>query len=512
MALITCPECGREISDKAAACPHCGCPSSEFKTERKDPYETTDMEDSAPKQTDDFKCVCCGKPMSTKVDKCPNCGYRYGQSEIEEIQKYTAKSGKNLNEIKPVTHETGFSEKKSERESEAKQESSSLRAEIAKDLNLPKAVLNTVRWGAAAFVFLITVALMPGYGSAGTLTFVCFILCGLFVSPLSDKIPFHIPKSIKIIIPIVLFIMGALVAPTEQNPPQDKETVADFSEASEESVIETSPEIETDVPETAVETATQIQTDGITPESLSPEIQEDESETISQTYIDVFDLDLKENWSNYVGTYIQTTFEVGSCKEDYIESAYEDGYFRIYPDNYRDFEYGDYITVTGKLTGETASYIEIEDAHILKSGSEAHSIYKTGLSAYNERKAIEAAEYEAAFKEEAEIVSYEDLNCYPDTYENKRIKITVKITDVEPDGIIFSGHYEAVMGSSNNKIALYDEREVKEPKLLEGDSAIIYGFGDGLTTIKVKDTSGIIPKTVDKYTIPGVNIKYVEIN
>ena len=26
MALISCPECGKEISDKAAACPNCGCP------------------------------------------------------------------------------------------------------------------------------------------------------------------------------------------------------------------------------------------------------------------------------------------------------------------------------------------------------------------------------------------------------------------------------------------------------------------------------------------------------
>lgn len=26
MALIKCPECGKEISDKAKSCPHCGCP------------------------------------------------------------------------------------------------------------------------------------------------------------------------------------------------------------------------------------------------------------------------------------------------------------------------------------------------------------------------------------------------------------------------------------------------------------------------------------------------------
>lgn len=30
MALIKCPECGREISDKASFCPGCGCPASEF--------------------------------------------------------------------------------------------------------------------------------------------------------------------------------------------------------------------------------------------------------------------------------------------------------------------------------------------------------------------------------------------------------------------------------------------------------------------------------------------------
>ena len=30
MALIKCSECGHEVSDKASACPNCGCPASEF--------------------------------------------------------------------------------------------------------------------------------------------------------------------------------------------------------------------------------------------------------------------------------------------------------------------------------------------------------------------------------------------------------------------------------------------------------------------------------------------------
>ena len=30
MALIKCPECGKEISDKASRCPHCGLPQAYF--------------------------------------------------------------------------------------------------------------------------------------------------------------------------------------------------------------------------------------------------------------------------------------------------------------------------------------------------------------------------------------------------------------------------------------------------------------------------------------------------
>ena len=34
MALIKCTECGKEISDKATACPHCGCPMTEISNKR----------------------------------------------------------------------------------------------------------------------------------------------------------------------------------------------------------------------------------------------------------------------------------------------------------------------------------------------------------------------------------------------------------------------------------------------------------------------------------------------
>lgn len=36
MALIKCPECGKEISDKARVCVNCGCPISEYIEEKKE--------------------------------------------------------------------------------------------------------------------------------------------------------------------------------------------------------------------------------------------------------------------------------------------------------------------------------------------------------------------------------------------------------------------------------------------------------------------------------------------
>ena len=49
MALIKCPECGQEISDKAANCPHCGVQI--------------------------FACPECGQVSAGNPRVCPKCGY-----------------------------------------------------------------------------------------------------------------------------------------------------------------------------------------------------------------------------------------------------------------------------------------------------------------------------------------------------------------------------------------------------------------------------------------------------
>ena len=51
MSLIKCKECGKEISDAASVCPHCGAPVV------KDVY-----------------CQKCGTKVPENVQYCPNCG------------------------------------------------------------------------------------------------------------------------------------------------------------------------------------------------------------------------------------------------------------------------------------------------------------------------------------------------------------------------------------------------------------------------------------------------------
>lgn len=86
MALITCPECGKQISDKAASCPGCGCPASEFAG-----FEETEKEDAI--------CPFCGEELVIEDGYCAVCGMRitsymeekdktYGREEVEQIEEF----------------------------------------------------------------------------------------------------------------------------------------------------------------------------------------------------------------------------------------------------------------------------------------------------------------------------------------------------------------------------------------------------------------------------------------
>lgn len=77
MSLINCPECGREISDRASACIHCGCPLKEL--------ENPSYPD---KITETFNsCPICKRNEEIPMTICPTCGYFIGQNIAPSITR-----------------------------------------------------------------------------------------------------------------------------------------------------------------------------------------------------------------------------------------------------------------------------------------------------------------------------------------------------------------------------------------------------------------------------------------
>jgi hypothetical protein len=80
MAMIKCPECGEEISDKAKKCIHCG---------------KILIEEIVSKRF----CSECGKEVPTDVTECPYCGCPLEEEKISNDEGSKQKSSKNLKKI-----------------------------------------------------------------------------------------------------------------------------------------------------------------------------------------------------------------------------------------------------------------------------------------------------------------------------------------------------------------------------------------------------------------------------
>ncbi len=62
MAIIKCPNCGQDISDKSKKCVHCG-----------------------QKVTKEVLCPECGEKISEKLNHCPKCGYKFQKKINKKI-------------------------------------------------------------------------------------------------------------------------------------------------------------------------------------------------------------------------------------------------------------------------------------------------------------------------------------------------------------------------------------------------------------------------------------------
>ena len=85
MALIKCSECGKEISDKATHCIHCGCPIQ--KEEKK-------------------YCLECGKELSGNNPECKYCGYKNSFATTNDPTSFTTYDQYKENKEKSI-HKIG---------------------------------------------------------------------------------------------------------------------------------------------------------------------------------------------------------------------------------------------------------------------------------------------------------------------------------------------------------------------------------------------------------------------
>ncbi|MBP3894682.1 MAG: zinc ribbon domain-containing protein [Atopobiaceae bacterium] len=64
MAIINCPACGKEVSDQAERCVHCGAAINVVESATDDADEVKEV-----------KCIECGAMIPADAEVCPNCGF-----------------------------------------------------------------------------------------------------------------------------------------------------------------------------------------------------------------------------------------------------------------------------------------------------------------------------------------------------------------------------------------------------------------------------------------------------
>ena len=74
MAMISCPNCGKQISDRAKACPGCG-------------YVLHKKEEAVEEQPKKIFCEECGTEITPDMEVCPNCGCPIEKSGTESTDK-----------------------------------------------------------------------------------------------------------------------------------------------------------------------------------------------------------------------------------------------------------------------------------------------------------------------------------------------------------------------------------------------------------------------------------------
>jgi predicted RNA-binding Zn-ribbon protein involved in translation (DUF1610 family) len=96
MALIQCPDCKREVSDAATACPHCGRPIAD---ERRSYYTSAPARSAQLKPTLASPAVQPLRPDNVGSWKCPQCGTVGAFRRFDDLHEHGAPAESKVAEI-----------------------------------------------------------------------------------------------------------------------------------------------------------------------------------------------------------------------------------------------------------------------------------------------------------------------------------------------------------------------------------------------------------------------------
>lgn len=175
----------------------------------------------------------------------------------------------------------------------------------------------------------------------------------------------------------------------------------------------------------------------------------------------------------------------------------------------KDIKEGDYVTVTGVATDKILGYLYIKEGEILSSGNNSKKDLASAEKKYNkllaeeekEKKAKEEKEQHekekqvrqemSKFKKTCKQYEYKDLARNPESYQGKKIKLKVKISQIIDGGILDDNTYYRVYTNGEDDMwwlgdeyLIMDSREDKTLKLLEDDIIEVYGEFDGTTELE----------------------------
>lgn len=422
-------------------------------------------------------CSNCGKSIIEGSKFCPHCGHSISILEISDHNEKENSSYQEHTSPQPSTEMSAIPPK----------------------TNIIWSILS---WICFTFFALGCCVFFP------TITAGLFLILSIYVLPIKQirNIRNHIiPMTwLRILIGIMLFVVAVgLYSPTNV----DRENQV---KSAEESVALTSnQEIQdlTDVDEKQ--------------ENLPLSDETEESEK-TDTIEKVFFMDIVKNVTEYKGKQVETTIPVDYINYEGViisESLSKSGKHIAIPTC--DVSYYDssslikYVTVQGRVK-EDSTEIHIIDPVIIFSGENAPSNYLEEKQAYDTMIIQAKVAIREEFINSAQETTYESLRRNPDSNKGQPLKMRVYISEVEVDGFISNGAVWAKLDGKD--IVIYDDREVREPRLMEGDTITIYAKGDGLTKIKTYEKgtgllgSDLGANVVDEREEPSVRMIYTELD